>query len=220
MAHTSTPETTMRVFVVALSLCLAPHLLSAQLRRPDSWRIRTDRPVPDSAVYLVGMPPGWHVTTGPGTVLYDPAHQARGRFAVEAEIFLFPGESLEGYGIFLGGSGLDSTDPSWTAFLMTRDGSATIERRGRGGTTVIFPPTPSPAVKPHPGASGTAHNILRVAVEGDSVVVSANGQRVTAIPRGDLPLEGTFGFRVGKDVNLHASNLDLITRLAPLPVRR
>jgi hypothetical protein len=33
-------------------------------------------------------------------------------------------------------------------------------------------------------------------------------------------MDGIFGFRVGKDTNLHISNLDLVTRLAPFPVRR
>ena len=92
-------------------------------------------------------------------------------------------------------------------------------RRHQSHDLVLFPVTKSAAVKPHPG-EGTAHNILRVLVQGDSVVFSANGQRITALDRRDLPLDGAFGFRVGKDVNLHVSNLDLVTRLAPFPIRR
>jgi hypothetical protein len=121
--------------------------------------------------------------------------------------------------VFLGGTNLDQSSPSWTAFLITRDGSATVERRQNNAVQSLFPQAKSPGVTPHPG-QGTAHNILRVLVQGDSVIFSANGQRITALNNRDVPLEGTFGFRVGRDVNLHVSNLDLVTRLAPFPVRR
>lgn len=210
----------MRLPSLLLAALLGPSLLPAQ-SRPPGWRVRTDAPAPDSAVSHVRMPPGWHITTGPvASIVYDPANQASGRFAIEAEIFLFPGTNNEGYGVFLGGRSLDGSGGSWTAFLLTRDGSASIERREGGVTTALFPPTKSPAVKPHDGGEGTAHNIMRVLVQGDSAILSANGQRITAIHARDLPLDGTFGFRVGTGTNLHISNLDLVTRLAPFPVRR
>lgn len=204
--------------VIAVSLALIPSLAASQTA-PGPLRIRTDGNAAATAVAHQTMPPGWHITTGPGAVLYDPAHQARGRFAVEAEIFLFPGDGTEGYGVFLGGTNLEGSGAAWTAFLLTRDGSASIEQYANGSRTVIFPVTKSPAVRPHTG-EGTAHNILRVVVQGDSVTFSANGQRIAAVPRGNLPLEGTFGFRAGNNLNLHASNLDLVTRLAPFPQRR
>jgi hypothetical protein len=165
------------------------------------------------------MPPGWHITTGPASILYDPANQARGRFAVDAEIHLFPGEGNEGYGVFIGGSNLQAAE-SWTAFLITRDGSATIERRTGGSTSTLYPLTKATSVKPHTGGEGTAFNTIRILVQGDSAVFSANGQRITAIPARDLGMDGTFGFRVGRNLNLHITNLDLLTRLAPYPVRR
>lgn len=167
------------------------------------------------------MPPGWHVTTGPaGAILYDPANQARGRFAIEAEIHLFPGESAEGFGVFLGGSGLDGIAGSWTAFMITKDGSATIERHHNNATSALYPVTKAAPVKPQIGGEGTAFNTIRVLVQGDSAIFSANGQRITAVPARELGLDGTFGFRVGKNLNLHITNLDLVTRLAPFPVRR
>lgn len=45
------------------------------------------------------MPPGWHITTGPGAVLYDPARVADGPFTLEAELFLFPGGNQDGFGV-------------------------------------------------------------------------------------------------------------------------
>ena len=210
----------MRALFLLAALAVAPAPVFSQASRPEGWRVRTDAGAPDSSVAYDRMPPGWHITTGPASILFDPANQARGRFAVEAEIHLFPGQGNEGFGVFIGGTNLQAAAESWTAFLITRDGSATIERRQNGSTTVLYPPTKGASIKPHAGGEGTALNTIRVLVQGDSAVFSANGQRLTAISVRDLPLEGTFGFRVGKNVNLHVTNLDLVTRLAPFPVRR
>jgi hypothetical protein len=60
-------------------------------------------------------------------------------------------------------------------------------------------------------------NALTLTVDRDSILVEANGQRVGAVARGAWDLDGTFGFRAGPDVNLHASRLDLRTRFAPVP---
>ena len=185
----------------------------------QGWSRVTDAGPADSVLHD-RMPPGWHITTGPAAILFDPANQARGRFAVEAEIHLFPGESNEGFGVFLGGSDLDGANGSWTAFLIRKDGSALVEQRLNNSTTTLIPATKSSAIKPHTGGEGTALNQIRVLVQGDSAVFSANGQRVAAIATRELQLEGAFGFRVGKGVNLHVTNLDLVTRLAPFPVKR
>lgn len=206
----------MRTALIALAV-LVPSLSSAQ--RVEGWRKVTDSGTADSVLHD-RMPPGWHITTGPAAILFDPAHQAKGRFAIEAEIHLFPGQSNEGFGIFLGGSSLDGANASWTAFLIRKDGSASVERRMNGATTLLIPAITSTAVKPHTGGEGTALNQIRVLVQGDSAVFAANGQRMAAISTRELSLDGTFGFRIGKGVNLHITNLDLVTRLAPFPVRR
>lgn len=209
----------MRTQCFVLALALAPSAALAQATRPAGWKVRTDSGAPETAVAHQQMPPGWHITTGPAAILYDPVNQGRGRYAIEAEIFLFPGDTNEGFGVFLGGSNLEAPGASWTAFLITRDGNALVEKRAYDATSVIYPATRATSVKPHPG-QGTSHNIIRVLVQGDSVIFSANGERITALPSQGLSLEGTFGFRVGNQVNLHISNLDLVTRLAPFPVRR
>lgn len=207
------PTSSRRCFILLLALT-APAL---HAQRPDNWRVRLDAPGPDSAVAYVAMPPGWHITTGPGALLYDAANTAAGRFVVESEIFLFRGQSQEGYGLFVGGSGLDGASPSWVAFLVRRDGNALIEHRTRDGTTRLVEPVTTTAVKPHAG-EGPERNVLRVSVEPDSIRFEANGSRVATLPRGELPLDGIFGFRIGAGNNLHVSQLDITRRLAPAPV--
>lgn len=205
--------------VAALIACSAPATsLVAQnaLPRPAGWRLLVDGASRDT-VHYVQMPPGWHITTGPGSLLFDPEYQAGGRYAVEAEIFLFPGTSQSGYGIFVGGRSLDGGAPSYLAFVARRDGHSMLEQVTAGNRKTLVPWLKSDAVKAHPGGDEPVKNVLRLSVERDSLVLEANGGRVTAIPRADLSVDGIFGFRAGPDVNLHASRLDHVRRLAPVP---
>lgn len=141
--------------VLAAALAAAPVILGAgvlagvQLKTPDDWRWRLDEPAamsPDGKMdagrwWFVAMPPGWHITMGPGGLVYHPSYRASARFVVESELFLFPDSSGEGVGIFVGGQALgDQASPTWTALLLRKDGGATcdnavgLETRGRGQT--------------------------------------------------------------------------------------
>jgi hypothetical protein len=161
------------------------------------------------------MPPGYHVTTGPGLLLYNPGYHADTLYAVEAEIFLFPGDSQEEYGVFLGGTGLGGDARSYTAFVLRRDGSFAVLRRTAGATRALVPWTRHNSVAAHPGGSEVIKNVLRVTVDPGVVTFAANGAELASVPRADAGVAGLFGLRVGPDVNLHASRLDLTLRLAP-----
>lgn len=208
----------MRHTFILAALALAGSLLEAQsLPRPAGWRVLTDGASRDT-VHYVQMPPGWHMTTGPGAVLFDSDYQASGRFAVEAEIFVFPNSSEAEYGIFVGGSALDGPAPSYIAFVVRRDGQAALRQLVAGQATALIPWRAAPTVKALAGGDEPARNILRLSVERDSLIMEANSGRVASIARADLPVDGVFGFRVGAGVNLHASRLDHLRRLAPVPV--
>lgn len=200
--------------VVCAAVLLLPVFGSAQ--RPVTWRVLTDAPVTAPPTFDQ-MPPGWHVTTTreSGAILYDPSLVARGRFGISLDVFLFPGESQEGYGILLGGTGLGESQGSWLTFLVRRDGRASVQQVSGSERTVLVEWLPNDAVTPHPGGDDAQRNALRVSVEPDSIRFDANGKRITAIPRGTLAVEGVFGLRVGADMNLHVSNLDHTVRLAP-----
>ena len=62
-----------------------------QTLRTDLWDVRLANPdrggVED--IWYVGMPPRWHITTGPAAILWDPAKAADGNFRIESEIYLF-----------------------------------------------------------------------------------------------------------------------------------
>ena len=213
-------------FVAALLVAaVAAAAAAGQLKTPADWKWRLDTPgavveaaTPGAAdARFVAMPPGWHVTTGPGVLLYHPDYLGKGNFAVEAEIFLFPGDSQEEYGLFLGGRNLGpSESPTYVAFVARRDGKGAAIQRGGAAPAVEW--QANDAILPHSGTDAVK-NILRVEVGAVTVVFSANGKEVLRMPRAGLALDGPFGFRVGQGINLHASRLDVTYKLAPVPVK-
>ena len=73
---------------------------------------------------------------------------------------------------------------------------------------------------PHAGCSSTADvkNVLRVEAEASVVTFLVNGQKVADVPRDGGRFDGIVGLRIGENLNLHVTNLDLTHRLA-LPRR-
>lgn len=203
----------MRRFLLLAALPLA---LRAQ---STPWTVRTD-PGSRDTVSHVTMPPGWHITTGPGALVYDAGNVAAGRYALSLEVHLFPKPSREGYGIFLGGRDVGSADASYVAVLMRSDGALQVARVTGAQVVPLLDWTPTTMIKPHPGTDDTALNVLAVRVDPDSLRIDGNGGRVAALARGDLVLDGTFGIRVGAGINLHVTNYDVTRRLAPSPRRR
>jgi hypothetical protein len=168
------------------------------------------------------MPPGWHITMGPGGLLYPAGKTASGNFVLQAEMFLFPGQSQQEYGLFLGGQAIEpaTANPHYVAFVARRDGQAAILKRTGAGVEPLVAWKANDAVVPHAGGEGTAKNILRVEVGPAEIAFSANGKEIAKVPRAGLATDGTFGFRVGQDLNMHISTLDVTQRLAPIPVKK
>ena len=178
---------------------------------PAGWRVAPDAPA-DSAPRFQTMAPGWHVTMGPGAVLYNPAHVTEDRFALEMEFFFFPGPADAADGLFVGGETLDGT-PAFTAFVIRRDGSAGALRRAGGATTQLRDWARHPAVVVQRGDS-VVKNVIRLAAERDSVAFLVNGTEVFRLARHAAPMDGVFGLRAGPGTNLHVSRLDLTRHLA------
>ncbi len=198
--------------------------VSAQFPAPAGWKWVTDADAklitaldPPPGSWLFGtMAPGWHITTRPAVTLFEPSYTTRGRFAVESETFLFPGTSPSGFGLFAAGHDLDSKG-RFVAFLIRRDGSAAIEAIDAGRTTVLHPWTKAASILPG-AAAADARNVLRIEAEATSVAFLVNGEKVADVARDGNRFDGIVGLRVGADLNLHITNLDITHKLA-LPRR-
>lgn len=229
----SSPYSARHVRRVAMLLTLIvapaaqPAVVLAQSAPPVGWKWSLDGPArllnggrftpTDSTFDFAHMAPGWHITMGPGAVLYDPDARATGRFVVEGEMILFPDASANEYGVFVGGVSLeDAARQAWTAFVVRADGQVAVMRQ-RGSETTWLVPWRAHAASKVLVKGETAKNYVTVRAEPDSVRFLVNGERVTAFARSAVAVDGTFGFRIGKGVNLHITNLDVTRRLAPFP---
>lgn len=220
--------TTVRTAALALvaMLAAASHSAAQVTGLPAGWRSITDaaarhepgqlEPNSGEAYRFVDMAPGWHITTGPGTLLFNPGVQAAGRFRLETELFFFPNPTDQPLGLFVGGTGLDGprAGVQWLGLLIRRDGTAGVMQNHGTDHHPIVPYAKADSLPPHPG-NGTPRVTLAIDVEADSVRFFVNRGRVAAVARADLTLDGPFGFRVGQGLNLHVVRLDYTTKLAP-----
>lgn len=192
------------------------------LQVPEGWRHRLDSPsesaelVPDEEpegddVRLVNMRPGWHVTTGPRTILYHPGARASGDFRASVTTHLFPpGERNEAYGIFVGGRDLQGAGQRYLYFLVRRSGEYLVKIRDGDSTRELVGWTAHDAVVPYTDETGeTATNALAVEARGDSLHFSVNDTRVTSLARAGLPVEGQVGWRVNHRLDLHISDFSI-----------
>lgn len=211
--------------LVALPIAVAAAMLppGGQLKTPEDWKWRLDEPAAMSPGmkttqgqwWFVAMPPGWHITMGPGGLVFHPGYRASGRFIIESELFLFPDSSDEGVGIFVGGEALgEQESPSYTALLLRKDGQATVIRRAGGSVKTESDWAAVEGVKPHGGKDAEKH-AFRVEADTATVAFLVDGTKVASIPRADLPADGYFGLRIGRAVNIHVVRLDFSQQLAP-----
>jgi hypothetical protein len=212
--------------VVAASGALLPAM---QLQTPSDWKWRTDTPTTvrnsdkDLAAdqwFYVAMPPGWHITTKPGAVVYHPRHAGTGQFRLQSQAFLFPGDSTQEYGIFVGGTDLEpnSAAPAYTAFVARRDGRIAVLKRQGSSTTALVDWKVNEGAVAQTG-EGAAKNIFKVEVLAADVVFSMNDTEVARLPRAQVTTDGLFGLRAGADMNMHVSTFDATYVLAPVPVK-
>lgn len=219
----------MRRLLPVVLLTVASSLAAQSTPSPANWQWRLDAnaalvngtktPPSDSGWFFVDMAPGWHVTMGPGGFLYDPANTANGRFAVQAEMILFPSTTNDEFGLFIGGRDNGGGNEAVSWFVVRRDGQAGVFAFSGGQMRTVSEWAPREGVKPL-AADGNVRTVVRVLAEPDSVRFFVDGARVGAWARESLPVDGVYGFRIGRGANLHITNLDFTRRHAPFPSRR
>ena len=203
------------LFLTALVSLLAVPVSAQDFHRPDDWLVRFDQPdaTESELEMFVTMPPGWHFTSGPAAIYWDPANQADGRFRVEMEVFLFdPGQRREAFGLFLGGRDLDGPDQAYTYFLIRNGGQYIVKERDGDDAPTVAPWTNHRAILSYDdrGEDASVRNVLAVEVDGDRLSFSVNDTEVWSGPRGDLPLDGAFGIRINHGLNVHVSRIEVM----------
>lgn len=196
---------------IVIAAMLTTTSLAAQ--RPPGWMVRLDQANADTTkLEFSEMKPGFHVTTGPALIAWNPANRGTGNYVINAEIFFFREGSrdTEAYGILLGGKDLEST-ADYVYFMLRNDGKYLVKHRaGNGDTHLISDWTAHSAVAVHSGTGATVKNVISAAAAADSVRFSVNGQHVASYPRDHMKAEGIAGLRVNHGLNLHISKFEVV----------
>ena len=182
---------------------------------PAGWVARLDRAnakLEDLAFAAMGD--GYHVTTGPSTILYDTAARATGHYTVAATFTQTKAPTHpEGYGIFLDGGDLAGPGQNYAYLLVRGDGKFIVLHRAGAEVHRIMEWTEHPAVV-KADAQGRATNTLAASVAADSVRFLVNGRSVFAIARDHWPdADGMYGLRVNHNLDVHVANF----RMTPAP---
>jgi hypothetical protein len=212
-----------RVIQVAVALAFAmPIAISAQNSSdPDKkvadggvkvagWQARLDRPnqkVED--LKFVAMGPGFHVTSGPAAIYFNPANAAKGNYTVKASLTQTKAPAhREAYGVFLAGDDLSGDKQTYYYVVIAGTGEYTIKHRAGAETHTIVDWTASPALKKADEA-GKATNEVAVEV-GDNVRVLLNGTEVYKAPRSQLgAMDGQAGLRVNHNLDVHVGSFSV-----------
>jgi hypothetical protein len=209
----------MRIPILLAMLLVTGATAAAQRPEvPAGWVVRLEpgSRVSDSTFSFVTMAPGWHITSGPAAMLHDPAQTATGEYTVNAEIFLFPGESASGYGVFLGGRDLGEDTLTHLSLQLRRDGHFMVEKRVAGRRSELVPWTSHPSVTR--GAETPVKNVISVVVATGLVRFLVNGTEVTSLPRSGIVTDGIAGLVVGASLNLHVTDIAIVAESSAFDV--
>ncbi|HEY7568322.1 MAG TPA: hypothetical protein VH762_12165 [Gemmatimonadaceae bacterium] len=212
-----------RVIQVAVALAFAmPIAVSAQSSSdPDKkvadggvkvagWQARLDRPnqkVED--LKFVAMGPGFHVTSGPAAIYFNPANTGTGHYTVKASLTQTKAPAhREAYGIFLAGENVSADNQTYYYIVVAGTGEFTIKHRAGAETHTIVDWTANPAVKKADDA-GKATNEVAVEV-GDNVRFLINGTEVHKAARSALgAMNGQAGLRVNHNLDVHVGSFSV-----------
>lgn len=179
---------------------------------PEGFALRLDRSNRNPADFRVTRGErGVEVRTGPSGILYRPDQSVdAGDFTVSATFTELgaPMGHREGFGLFIGGQGLEGPDQRYTYFLVRADGRYVIKHRVGSSTEEISRGwVASEAVRVAAMEDGDISNNLAISVIGDRVRFSCNGADVADVDAAGLSTHGILGLRVNHNLVVRVDQL-------------
>jgi len=184
---------------------------------PAGWMVRLDDDATRDGLKptdtkFITMGRGFHVTSGPAALYYNPADQAKGAFTASASFGQRKApEHPEAYGLFIGGSKLSGAEQQYFYFLVRGDGKYYVAHRAGGEVHRIVAWTEHSAIVKQNDA-GAATNVLAMQVTADSVHLLANGQRVKSFAKTEMHgfnTDGQVGLRVNHNLDVHIGSYEV-----------
>lgn len=170
---------------------------------PDGWEVRVDGDQPVDDVVFATMGEGFHATTGPAAVFYNPDWNRSGDYEFAARFTQTKApEHPEAYGIIIGGTDLAGAEQAYSYFLVRNTGEYFIANRAGDERTVVMDWTAHDAVEKQ-DEDGRQTNVLGARLEGDEVIFTANGVEVDRRPRSEVHADGLVGYRINHRLDIH-----------------
>ena len=177
---------------------------------PAGWMGRTDRATDKlTDAKFVAMGSGYHVTSGPAAIYWNPKTIVAGPFTATTTVTQTKAPTHpEAYGIFFMGKDLDAPTQSYMYFIVRGDGKFMVNHRAGAEVHKIIPWTENAAVV-KADANGKATNKLTVdATKTDSLRLLVNDKQVAALPANQFgTTNGIVGLRVNHNLDVHIGDL-------------
>ena len=156
----------------------------------------------------------YHISAGSASTYWNPANTASGDYTVSAT-FTEPKIAAghpHPYGLFIGGSDLETEQPTYVYCVAYGNGDALV-RGFSDGTVVNFAKRqPNPAVKKASEGGSVTQNI-QWTVKGDRAECSINGAVVASFTKAELTgpgkldsTDGIYGIRAAHNVDVIVEN--------------
>jgi hypothetical protein len=198
-------------FVLAVSLLTAGPLLAQEKAAapalPQGWTMRLDRENANAAqVKFVTMGDGFHATTGPAAIFFNPAQVGKGQFRVSATFTQTKAPTHpEAYGLFVGGKNLDKPEQEYGYLIVRGDGKYAIKHRAGAEVHNVQDWTEHPKLNKQ-DAAGKATNTLAIEVGATHVKMFVNGEEVKQWEKAYWQGEGQLGLRINHNLDVHVSD--------------
>lgn len=173
---------------------------------PQGWLARLDRENATAAPKFTAMGDGFHATTGPAAVFYNPTHNVTGEYRVTATFTQTKAPAHpEAYGLVIGGKNLDKPEQEYGYIIVRGDGKYAIKHRAGAEVHTIADWTEFPKLNKQ-DAAGKATNTLAVDVSGNYVKMFINGEEVKQWERSYWQGDGQIGLRINHNLDVHISD--------------
>jgi hypothetical protein len=182
------------------------------------WQGKTDKgtPVTDSR-FASANGGGIDIKTGAAGIFWNPQNTASGNYEVKSTFTEHKqnADHPHAYGVFIGGSDLDSANQAYAYCIAYGDGSYSVNYFNGAKVTKVVSREQSPAVK-KADASGVVTNEVGWRVRNNTASCVINGQEVKSWPASQLTgagklksLDGTYGVRVSHNIDVSMTPLTM-----------
>ena len=154
---------------------------------------------------------GFHITTGPAGIYWNPSHTAKGDFTAKAT-FKEPKQTINHphpFGVFIAGKNLDSDKPSYLYCVAYRDGTYLVRQFTDGAVSTVVRKAPHAAIDKATGPEDDVTQEVGWTVKGGNAECTVNGQVVYTLDKAATKLDttdGVTGIRLSHNSDVTVTN--------------